>query len=308
MPGFRGLTVARLARILGYSGRRLGALAAKVDRHYRRHPVTIGSKTRVLTIPSGELKHLQRTLLTELFYQLPQLGCLGHGRRRGVLWTLKRHERDSHLFHTDVKSFFPSVSAQRVRRALLGLKTTSAAAELLTQLVTHDDQLPQGAPTSVAVADAVLYPIDLRISGLAAAHGLTYTRYMDDLALSGPGAVVTRFSKVVVEYLEEDGWVLSEKGGLYGPDESHRLLNAVVNRKPNVTRKYYDSVRGQLRRIARFGHRPQVRELDSLASKVVWIATVNQDRHGALLKLLHEAHERVAGNPASEVPAGDQHV
>ena len=298
MSGFRGLTVAKLAERLDRPAGLLRELAASHDDLYRLVEIQTRSKSRTLTIPSAELMSLQRDLLKKLFYLLPLPDCLGHGRRRGVVWALERHQGHSHLFHADIKDFFPSVSPDRVRRALLGLGVRPVAAQLITDLVTFRNILPQGAPTSVAVGDVVLYPIDQRIRGLADRHELTYTRYVDDITLSGRGGPVERFSREVARYLQDDDWVLSDKGGLYGPDQSHRMLNAIVNRKPNVTPHYYASVRDDLRRIARFGYRPAQRDLESLASKVVWIATVNPDRHASLLRLWQEAYARVSGGAA----------
>ena len=45
--------------------------------------------------------------------------------------------------------------------------------------------LPQGAPTSPALANVCAWRIDRRLAGLAEAAGADYTRYADDLAFSG---------------------------------------------------------------------------------------------------------------------------
>jgi hypothetical protein len=44
--------------------------------------------------------------------------------------------------------------------------------------------LPQGAPTSPAITNAICLRLDRRMSGLARKLGLRYTRYADDLAFS----------------------------------------------------------------------------------------------------------------------------
>ena len=298
MAGFRGLTVGKLARRLNRPARTLHALQSAVNDHYRLTEIKIGSKVRTLSIPSPPLMMLQRDLLKELFYVLTPLDCLGHVRRRGQLWTLRRHQAHPALFHADIKDFFPSVTCARVESDLMRLGVRPAAATMIAELVTFRDQLPQGAPTSVAVGDVVLFRLDCRIRGLANKHGLTYTRYIDDLALSGSTSPVERFARELVAYLEDDGWARSDKGGFFGPNESHRMLNALVNEKPNVTPEYYNSVRDQLRRIARFEYRPEPGAMDSLAAKVVWIAIVNPDRHRALLALLEEALQQVEGRVA----------
>ena len=48
-----------------------------------------------------------------------------------------------------------------------------------------DGGLPIGAPTSPAIANLVMLPVDRALAKVAARHGVAYTRYADDLTLSG---------------------------------------------------------------------------------------------------------------------------
>ena len=69
--------------------------------------------------------------------------------------------------------------------------------------------LPQGAPTSPALANLCAYRVDCRLTGLAEAAGATYTRYADDLAFSGgrtSSACVERFALRVAAVLMEEGF------------------------------------------------------------------------------------------------------
>ena len=52
--------------------------------------------------------------------------------------------------------------------------------------------LPQGAPTSPKLANAIVYNLDLEISEAIKKYGLTFTRYADDIALSTAAKDFTR--------------------------------------------------------------------------------------------------------------------
>ena len=161
-------------------------------------------------------------------------------------------------------------------------------AKALVRLVILPEVLPQGAPTSVAVADIVLFPLDVRLAKMAQRRGFTYSRYVDDITLSG-GTRLRRFERRTRNIVTDLGWELNEKGGFVGPAERHGLLGAVVNGKPNVTREYFDEVRSCLRRVAKDQERPQEEDLRKLVSRVEWIISVNPARERTLRPLLVEA-------------------
>ena len=192
------------------------------------------------------------------------------------------------MLRLDISNFFPSVRESEVEEGLVRLGACEQLANALVRLVTLPEMLPQGAPTSVAIADIVLFPLDVRLAGLARKHGFTYSRYVDDITLSG-GTRLRRFERRTRNIVTESGWELNEKGGFVGPGERHGLLGAVVNAKPNVTREYFDEVRSHLRRVTQDQQRPQEEDLRKLASRVEWIISVNPDRERTLRRLLAEA-------------------
>lgn len=108
------------------------------------------------------------------------------------------------MIGADLAQFFPSISGSRVHAVFAALGYPPAVAGIITGLCTvatpadtlrglpyaqasqlRTAHLPQGAPTSPALANLVARKLDIRLSGLAQANWLTYTRYADDLAFSG---------------------------------------------------------------------------------------------------------------------------
>ncbi|HLW94657.1 MAG TPA: reverse transcriptase family protein, partial [Solirubrobacteraceae bacterium] len=122
----------------------------------------------------------------------------------------------------DLEDFFTSIRAARVygifrtagypeavAHALTGLTTNVVPGNVWRaiprpaerqQIAAHHRQgqrlasphLSQGAPTSPALANLAAFRLDLRLAGLAASLGLSYTRYADDLTFSGGRVLVDR--------------------------------------------------------------------------------------------------------------------
>jgi hypothetical protein len=78
----------------------------------------------------------------------------------------------------------------------------------------RDPHLPQGAPTSAALANLCAFRLDLRLDGLAYALGARYTRYADDIVLSGEmhlSNVVRRVESWVGRIALEEGFTLNHR-------------------------------------------------------------------------------------------------
>ena len=286
---FRRLSVQKLVGICRLSERQFARLLESREKEY--HEVswkTDSRKTRTLHIPSERLKAVQRMFLRYTVDRVPTHPCSACVKGRGNHWTYRRHARHLSMLRLDISDFFPSVGEDAVREGFVRLGAREQVANALVRLVTLPERLPQGAPTSVAVADMVLFPLDVRLAGMAKQHGFTYSRYIDDITLSG-GNRLARFEQTARRIVTDLGWELNEKGGLVGSDQRHSLLGAIVNAKPNVTSEYYGQVRSYLRLIAKGRERPDDDAFRTLRSKVEWIVSVNPERKAALRALVDEA-------------------
>lgn len=278
-----------LARVCRLREPELDSILEARSREYREAPLpTAGGKTRRLRIPSLRLKLAQKRTLRWLVRRVTPHPCSACVRGKGTHWAYSLHAGHPSMLRLDISNFFPSVRQGAVKEGFVRLGASDQLANALVRLVTLPDGLPQGAPTSVAVGDIVLFPLDVRLAGMAARHGFTYSRYVDDITVSG-GARVRRFERLARSIVTDLGWQLNQKGGLVGPDERHDLLGAIVNTKPNVTREYFGEVRSYLRLVAKGKERPDEADLRKLESRVLWILSVNTDRERALRPLLLDA-------------------
>jgi RNA-directed DNA polymerase len=123
--------------------------------------------------------------------------------------------------------------------------------------------IPQGAPTSPALANAVAYGLDRRLDALARRFGATYTRYVDDLTFSGAGFLQThrhRFLDTASSIVLDEGFrvayrktkVLTHAGRL-------SALGAVFNEHPSLPRPERDRLRAIVHNCVAHGGESQAR-------------------------------------------------
>jgi hypothetical protein len=115
--------------------------------------------------------------------------------------------------------------------------------------------LPQGAPTSPALANLSAWRLDRRLTGLAGALGATYSRYADDLVLSGDGRLrAPGLRELVGAIAAEEGFRVNvAKTNLMTRAGRQRVAGIVVNAHPNLARGEYDRLKAILHDAERHG-------------------------------------------------------
>ncbi|HEY5049943.1 MAG TPA: reverse transcriptase family protein, partial [Acidothermaceae bacterium] len=182
-------------------------------RHYRWAMLPKRTGVRLVAAPKPRLKEIQRRLLRHVLAPVP-LHALAHGgvSGRSVRTALAPHAGAPVVIRADLEAFFSSIAGPRiygvlrtagypeaVAYAITGLCTTVVPRVVWDGVTVPDDfarhrrlgqllavpHLPQGAPTSPALANLVAFSLDRRLAGLARAFDARYTRYVDDLTFSG---------------------------------------------------------------------------------------------------------------------------
>jgi RNA-directed DNA polymerase len=198
--------VKHLGIILGISIDALVELAAKSQQYYRRFSREVKGKNRSLVEATGPLKTVQRRILDDLLLRLsPFPNSFGPGKGRTIKDNAKVHARSKYIVKLDIKDFYPGIHSTKVYRFFIGQECSPDIARILTALTTYDYSLPLGTSTSPMLADQIVRPIDVRINGMANKAALKYTRYVDDITLSG-NFPLERMSRTVTKILRESGF------------------------------------------------------------------------------------------------------
>ena len=152
--------------------------------------------------------------------------------------------------------------------------------------------LPQGAPTSPALANRIAYRMDCRLRGLAESCRGVYTRYADDLAFSGGQDFtrgIQRFATHVAVIVHEEGFAVNfRKTRVMRQGTRQHLAGLVTNAGVNIPREDFDTLKAILTNCVRSGPESQNRSdakhfREHLAGRVAFVESVNP-RKGARLR------------------------
>lgn len=248
---------------------------------------------RTIHAPTKGLKEFQKALniILQCVYE-PHKAATGFVLGKSIVDNAKVHIGQNYVYNLDLKDFFPSVDKSRVWGRLLavpfnlnstderrkianmmaGLSCTSMQVERFVNnewIKTTTSVLPQGAPTSPTLTNAICEKLDVRSSGVAKRFGLNYTRYADDITFSAkhntyefaPNKLEKIFAKnstfdlEVRRIITEQNFHIKEsKVRLQKEGYRQEVTGLVVNDKVNVSRKYIKQLRQWLHYWEVFGY------------------------------------------------------
>jgi hypothetical protein len=279
---------------------------------------------RLLEIPKSALKAMQRKILAEILDPIP-VHPAAHGfcAGRSIVTNAAVHCAKQTILRFDLTDFFPSVSSARVfrifrtlgyptsvARLLMGICTTSLPADVwdarpggrigadfLARQRWITRHLPQGAPTSPALANLAAHRLDRRLAALAKSIGAQYTRYADDITFSGDADLARnrkRLATLVTVIADDEGFAVNHrKTRLMRAGVRQHICGVVVNSHPNITRMEFDRLKATLTNCIRHGpagqNRDQLPDFRAhLAGKVSHVCSVHPPHGQKLLRLFEK--------------------
>jgi hypothetical protein len=274
---------------------------------------------RLIEAPKRRLKSIQREILAGILDHVPtHRSCCGFRQGGSIIDYATPHIGKSIVLKMDLRDFYPTINLNRVHAIFASLGFPETVAKTLAHLSTTatpqamwpndggDGQLryleslytsrhlPQGAPTSPALANLAAYRMDCRLAGLAKHVGVDYSRYADDLAFSGGDdfrRIAKRFSiSVSVIAMEEGFRVNFRKTRIMPAATRQRLVGLVVNQGVNIQRQDYDRLKATLTNCIRHGPASQNRDRHPhfrhyLEGKIAFVSMVNREKGKKLLEL-----------------------
>ncbi len=281
-----------------------------VDHYFRRAVRKCDGRTRWLETPLPQLKATQHRIYRDILAEIPVHPRAQAYRPRSSIQTcVSPHVGQRLVLRIDLRNFFGSIHCRRVASLFRRAGYSAPIARLLSQLCCapglqdseapeelRRSRLPQGAPSSPALSNAIAFRLDRRLSGLSVKLGCQYSRYADDLIFSGDHRWAPRidaFVTTVAAIAMEEGFAVQfRKTRKLRAGTQQRVLGIVVNERMNLPRRDVEALKATLFNCQRHGWRSQNRHShprfrEHLLGKVAYVGQFNRRRGAQLLAMFH---------------------
>ncbi|QDT65313.1 reverse transcriptase family protein [Calycomorphotria hydatis] len=290
------------------------------EAHYTFHwmPKKFGG-ARLIEAPKPLMRKVQHQILRGILDHVPAHDA-AHGfvKHRSVLTNAAPHVGQRVVLRMDLENFYANIRFSRVAAIFRELGYSREAALWLARLCTSGlpprmplpegrganlvrnytaRHLPQGAPTSPALANFSAYSLDVRLTGLANSFHANYTRYADDLTFSGGDRFLRSlrvFIPLVNQIITQERFIAQPaKRRVIRDNQRQKVTGVVVNQKPNCDRREFDELKAILHNSVRFGPASQNRHdhedfYAHLNGRIAHIAQLNPQRGEKLRSMFRQ--------------------
>lgn len=194
--------------------------------------------SRELTIPSKNLRIIQRWILENILYKLStSINATGFIQNKSILDNAKPHVGKKCLINLDLKDFFPNIKFNSVYSLFNKIGYSKHISMILANLCTYNGVLPQGAPTSPCISNLLCKRLDKRLSTFSNNNNFTYTRYADDMSFSGEKKIL-KYLPLIKKIVESEGFKFNSKKEriLFGHNQQS-VTGLIINEKISVPKK-----------------------------------------------------------------------
>ena len=199
--------------LVGRETGEISQIMSQLETHYynKAYIKKKNGQNRELDIPSVNLRIIQKWILDNILNNIIiSEYASGFCKKKSIVTNATPHIDKKCVINLDVKDFFPSISQSQVFRIFYYYGYTTEVSHILARLCTCHGHLPQGAVTSPCISNIACLKLDKRLSTLVSMFNASYTRYADDITISG-GYGIKKMIPTVKTILADEGFVLNEE-------------------------------------------------------------------------------------------------
>ena len=265
------LSPEHLSHITNIRIESLYAMSNSQESYYRAFdiPKRSGGRRRI-DAPLPSIAFLQRWVLDNILNSVP-LHAAAKAYRKGnsTFDNARFHRKQRVVLKVDVKNFFGSIREPSVFVIFKDLGYSRRLSKLLSMTSSLRGTLPQGAPTSGALANIYMRAFDDAVFTACKESNIRYTRYADDLTFSGSDFDTDAQVRLVDKQLSKIGLsVNGKKTRVLLPHVRQDVTGLVVNEKISVPQDFRRRLRQECYFIQKFGIHGHAREVNAASVRI----------------------------------------
>lgn len=245
---------------------------------------------RKLNVPATSIKVIQRWILENILYKT-STSQYSYGFKKDVngsplVSCVEKHKDNMYVLKMDLKNFYPSIKKERIFYQFINWGYNDEISNLLTNICTCEDELPQGAVTSACLANIVCKHMDIRIAGYCNKREITYTRYADDMMFSCNNRLTLRnIYGMIGKIVNSEGFTLNEKKTIFMTPKGHKkLLGLTVN---DGLVKVSKQLKNEIRAIIHYHIATgDYRDIEKTKGYISFIASIEKDYKNKITKYI----------------------
>lgn len=280
------------------------------------HSFTIPKRSgghRNIQASQGNLKTIQKWIGKNILSnQHPSDHATAYRNNLGIRTNAETHENNSFLLKLDIKDFFKNVKWSSVNQVFRIEGFNARVCWFLTEICTLHSYLPQGAPTSPVLSNLTCRNMDsaikskIEIANHTGPHSnYAYTRYADDIFISGDDADVVRTLGVNVKYIiKASGFQVNQKKVRFsGPGHRKRITGLVIGSSGfGIGRTSERNMRARIHRLKNYSQKNTIlpgsdydhlSEISKIKGYLSFVSDVDTTRHRRLNTQLKRTLEEI---------------
>lgn len=230
-----------LAVMFGFRPQFVGAMRRRPHQYYNVFEIRKGAKKRRIQAPRVAIKIIQKwfgfyfsraiTLPANVFGFVPG---------RSFIDAASTHCNKDWVFSSDISDFFQTTAQSLVIEQLMKFGYTESASRMLAELNCLSGALAQGSPASPVLANIAMQPVDDQLKSMAEEIGADFTRYADDIVISGLGDPPATLTEQLESIFVSTPWKLAaHKTHLARRPQRMKVHGLLVHEgKPRLTKGY----------------------------------------------------------------------
>lgn len=246
----------QLADFLGIKRKELFFISKNTDKYYNAFEIKKkNGKPRRLYAPVSRLKACQTAINRRILKNLPVSEyAAAYQKGSQISKNAAPHIGKRYLLKLDITDFFGSICFEQVYSAAFNTRYfPKQTGVILTELCCLNDALVQGAPTSPALSNIVMYNFDNSIGLWCKKRGIAYTRYCDDMTFSADIPLYPVFKRAK-DMLENMGFELNEnKTRFINSNNRQSVTGITVNERLSVSADYKHRLRQEVYYALKYG-------------------------------------------------------